>query len=219
MMRSRFDTELDSLNTELIEMGAMVESVIDDACRALTTRSLLLARETMAFDPQVDKKERQIEALCLRLLLTQQPVAKDLRLISAAMKMITDMERIGDQAQDISEIITFLAQQDAAAKPPHIREMADHAIGMVHDSVDAFVRRDVTLARGVMDADDAVDSLFLKVRDDLALMLAPGANKARDALDLLMIAKYLERIADHAVNVAEWVEFAVTGIHKGEKLQ
>ncbi len=218
-MRNRFDEELKTLGNELIEMGAMIENAIESACRALVTRDVALAKRVFDGDGEVDRMERQIETLCLRLLLQQQPVARDLRLISAAMKMITDMERIGDQAQDISEIVGYIAKDGLLKEPEHISAMAKATIIMVHQSVDAFVRRDLALARRVIESDDQVDELFMTVKSELAQILSDDPTRATAALDLLMIAKYFERIGDHAVNIAEWVEFAMTGIHKGERLQ
>lgn len=217
-MRSRFDGELDRLNTELIEMGVLVETAIENACRALTGRDAALARETVAGDEAVNRKERQVESLCLRLIWQQQPVAGDLRLVSAAMKMITDMERIGDQAQDIAEIALYVADAPDFRVPEDIAEMAKATAKMVHESVDAFVKRDLTLARAVQAADDQVDAYFVRVKGELAALLTDRPGIASAALDMLMIAKYFERIGDHAVNIAEWVEFAMTGMYKGARL-
>lgn len=163
---------------------------------------------------KIDQMEREIESICLKLLLQQQPVAKDLRVISAALKMITDMERIGDQAEDIAEIITFLNGR-TGEECHDIRLMAEATIKMVNDSIDAYVKRDVNLAKAVEDYDDVVDKAFLRVKKTLISMIAENSADGEYAIDLLMIAKYFERIGDHAVNVAEWVEFSVTGIHKG----
>lgn len=218
-MRSRFDEQLERLGQELIEMGAMVENAIEKACDALLRQDIELAKIIMSSDPVVDRKERDIESLCLRLLLMQQPVAKDLRLVSSALKMITDMERIGDQAADISEIVTMLGQAPLIKRPDHIREMASATIGMVHKALDAYVSRDLNMAREVIDSDDIVDDLFITVKNELIELLAKDSSVGWQALDLLMIAKYFERIGDHAVNIAEWVEFASTGLYKGEHLQ
>lgn len=218
-MRSRFDEQLERLGQELIEMGAMVENAIEKACDALLRQDIDLAKTIMSSDPVVDRKERDIESLCLRLLLMQQPVARDLRLVSSALKMITDMERIGDQAADISEIVTMLGQAPLIKRPDHIREMASATIGMVHKALDAYVSRDLDMAREVIDSDDIVDDLFITVKNELIELLAKDSSVGWQALDLLMIAKYFERIGDHAVNIAEWVEFASTGLYKGEQLQ
>ena len=167
----------------------------------------------MRFDKKVDEKEREIEALCLKLLLRQQPVARDLRFISSALKMITDMERIGDQAADISEIVLFIADQQYIKKLEHIPAMAGATIEMVTKSIDAFVNRDVDLARKVISMDDVVDDLFDQVKAELIALIGKDASNGEQAMDLLMIAKYYERIGDHAVNIAEWVEYSLTGHH------
>ena len=214
-MRSRFDEQLALLKKELIEMGALCEEVIAKASEALTRGDVALAAKVAPLDEQIDRKERDIEALCLRLLLQQQPVARDLRKISAALKMITDMERIGDQAADIAEIIVFLKGRSCESCAA-IGEMGRATIKMVTDSVDAFVRRDTALAESVIRYDDIVDDYFLKVKTALIGLLARTPDDGEYALDLLMIAKYFERIGDHAVNIAEWVVFSVTGVHKEE---
>ena len=216
-MKNRFDEQVDILNAQMIEMGAMIETTIEDACEALQTADLTRARAIIEADSAVDRKEREIESLCLRMLLTRQPVAHDLRVVSSALKMITDMERIGDHAADISEIVTFMAY--TAPQPEHFGAMASAAIDMVHRAIDAYVRRDVALAREVIQSDDIVDDLFVDVRKELIEMLAADSSMGSEALDLLMIAKYFERIGDHATNIAEWVEYSVTGLYKGEVLQ
>lgn len=214
-MRGKFDEQLEMLNTQLIEMGAMCESSIACAIKALLENNMEYAKRAIAMDEEIDQRERDIEALCLKLLLQQQPVARDLRQISSALKMITDMERIGDQAADIAEITTM-----GGTKPEDdmftIREMAMAAIGMVTNSIDAYVKRDLELARRVLLDDDVVDAYFAEIRTQLAQHLAAYPMRAEYAIDLLMIAKYLERIADHATNIAEWVIFAITGRHEGE---
>ena len=215
MIRNRFDQQLDLLNTMLIEMGGNIEYAITSAIEALKKQDPELAKKTIDYDAEIDQKEKDIEALCLRLLLQQHPVASDLRLISAALKMITDMERIGDQAADISEIIGFLGGR-TGAECAHIGEMAREAIGMVTGAVDAYVKRDTALAAGIIARDDTVDALFDKVKSALVAMLQEHPQDSEYALDILMIAKYFERIGDHAVNIAEWVEFSATGMHKGE---
>ena len=213
-MRSRFDDQLDALHTELIEMGALCENAISNAAEALLKGDLSLAKRAEEFDQEIDQKERKIESLALKLLLFQQPVAKDLRQVSAALKMITDMERIGDQAADISEIITManIVPEDTL----HVGEMARATIKMVTESIDAFVQSDLALARAVMDYDDVVDDLFDRVKGELIELIGKSPERGEYAVDLLMIAKYFERIGDHAVNIAEWVEFSITGWHKGE---
>lgn len=214
-MRTRFDEQLALLNRELISMGALCEEVISLASQALLSGDAVLAAKVAPLDGEIDQKERNIEALCLKLLLQQQPVARDLRQISAALKMITDMERIGDQAEDISEIIGYLGGR-TGRDCSHIGEMAEATIKMVTESVEAFVRQDLAMARRVIDYDDVVDDLFDQVKASLIAMIAEDPAQGEYAVDLLMIAKYFERIGDHAVNIAEWVEFSVTGVHKGE---
>ena len=215
MMRSRFDEQLAQLNKQLIEMGALCEEVISMASRALMDGDLPLAAKVAPLDAEIDQKERDSENLCLKLLLQQQPVAKDLRQISAALKMITDMERIGDQAEDIAEIIKFLNGR-TVENGALIREMASAAIKMVTESVDAFVKHDIMLAEKVVSDDDIVDRYFDQVKQKLIERIAQQPADGEYALDLLMIAKYFERIGDHAVNLAEWVIFSVTGVHKEE---
>ncbi len=212
-MRSRFDEQLNILNTEMIEMGALCEEAIALASKALTTGDVSLAEKVEPISSDIDHKERDIESRCMKLLLQQQPVAKDLRQISAALKMITDMERIGDQAEDIAEIITYL-EGKTAEETVHIRDMAAETIVMVTDSVDAYVKKDTELAKSVIVHDDKVDEYFDKIKTSLIKMIAESPENGEYALDLLMIAKYFERIGDHATNIAEWVIFSVTGEHK-----
>ncbi len=209
-MRNRFDSQLESLNSKMIEMGSMCEEIIAIVAKALTTSDLTLIKKVSVLENDIDHMERDIESLCLRLLLQQQPVARDLRQISAALKMITDMERIGDQALDISEFITYLE-----GKPKddckYIYLMADAAIRMVSDSIDAYVKKDLELAKKAKDYDNVVDGYFNKVRTTIIDLIKTKADDGEYLLDLLMIGKYFERIGDHAVNIAEWVEFSVTG--------
>ncbi|MGN0687460.1 MAG: phosphate signaling complex protein PhoU [Oscillospiraceae bacterium] len=212
-MRSRFDEQLAALNTELIGMGALCEEAIALASKALSTGDISLSERVAPISSDIDRKEREIESCCLKLLLQQQPVARDLRQISAALKMITDMERIGDQAEDIAEIITYLEGR-TAEETVHIRDMAAETITMVTDSVDAYVNRDIELAKSVVAHDDRVDDYFGRIKKNLIKMIADNPEKGEYALDLLMITKYFERIGDHAVNIAEWVIFSVTGEHK-----
>ncbi|NLI20188.1 MAG: phosphate signaling complex protein PhoU [Clostridiales bacterium] len=217
-MKNRFDEQMDILNAQMIEMGAMIETTIEGACDALQTADLPKARSIIEADSAVDRKEREIESLCLRMLLTRQPVAHDLRVVSSALKMITDMERIGDHAADISEIVTMM-DYSAALQPEHFGAMASAAIDMVHRAIDAYVRQDVELARNVITSDDVVDDLFCDVKRELIELLGADATRGSEALDLLMIAKYFERIGDNATNIAEWVEYSVTGLYKGDVLQ
>lgn len=211
-MRNRFDRQLDELNRELVEMGALCEEVIALASKALESTDRGLAEKVEPVDSEIDRKEKTIESLCLRLLLQQQPVATDLRLISAALKMITDMERIGDQAEDIAEIIRY-SEGVHIENDRLIRDMAQATIGMVTDSVDAFVKRDIALAQKVIMEDDTVDGYFEDVKKELVAKIAADPSDGEAAIDILIIAKYFERIGDHAVNIAEWVIFSVTGIH------
>lgn len=212
-MRTRFEEQLTRLNAELIDMGTLIEHAIVESTQALGARDVVRARTVMALDRDIDQKEREIESQCLKLLLQQQPVARDLRLISAALKMITDMERIGDQAEDIAEIIQFLAGR-SAENDDLLREMALSTIHMVTESVDAYVKRDTMLAETVIAEDDVVDNAFDEVKRRLIDKIAAHPDDGEYALDLLMIAKYFERIGDHATNIAEWVIFSVTGVHK-----
>ncbi len=213
-MRRGFDAQLQELNTELIEMGALIEHAIQSSVESLVEQDATKARRAIAFDREVDQKEKDIEALCLKLLLQQQPVARDLRLISAALKMITDMERIGDQSADISEIVIFLSDTPYIKPLDLLPKMADATMGMVTRSIDAFVRRDLEMAQGVIQADDVVDGLFSAVREELTGLIREDPANGSQALDFLMIAKYFERIGDHAVNIAEWVVYAITGVHR-----
>jgi len=216
-MRITFQEQLSMLHRELLEMGALIEHAITSASQALLRQDVLAARRAIAFDKEVDQKERSIESLCLKLLLQQQPVAGDLRQISAALKMITDMERIGDQAADISEIVIFLAEESYCKPLEHLPRMADTAIGMVSGSIDAYVTQDLERARRVIVQDDEMDALFDIVKKELIELIRGNAAVAGQAIDLLMIAKYFERIGDHAQNIAEWVEFSITGIHREEE--
>ena len=217
-MGNLLDERLDRLNRELIEMGALIEHAIESASQALINQDVNAAAKAIAFDQEVDQKERDIEALCMKLLLKQQPVARDLRLISAALKMITDMERIGDQAADISGLVIYLAGIPYIKKLEHLTQMAASAIRMVTGAVDAFVKRDLILARQIIEMDDVIDDLFDIVKYELIECIRVDAASGEQAVDLLMIAKYFERIGDHAQNIAEWVEYALTGRHKGEPL-
>ena len=215
IMRSRFDEQLALLNKELTQMGAMCEEIIALAAKSLSQRDTKLTEKIFSLETEIDNMEHSFENLCLKLLLQQQPVARDLRQISAAHKMITDMERIGDQAFDIAEIVSYI-NADSTENFNLICLMAESAIKMVTESVEAYVRGDVKLAKAAISHDDAVDDYFEKVRSSLVTMITEHPDKAKYALDLLMIAKYFERIGDHAVNIAEWFVFSVTGFHKGE---
>ncbi len=217
-MRSRFDNELDILNNELIEMGNMVENAITAAATGLIKQDIEIANKAVEIEVEIDQKEREIENHCLKLLLRNQPVASDLRLISTALKIITDMERIGDQAADIAEICGHLSEQPYIKKLDHISQMAKDTIKMVKDSVDAFIGRDVLLANSVIEYDDVVDNLYTCVKNDLLALIQEDSKNGEQAVDLMIIAKYFERIGDHATNIAEWVLFSITGKHvKDEK--
>ena len=212
-MRNRFDEQLFELNRGIIEMGAMCEEAIASAAKALTTDDHRLTETVKTTGSAIDRMERDIENRCMKLLLHQQPVARDLRMISAALKMITDMERIGDQAEDIAEIAAYL-NGDSTETLETISEMARVTIGMVSSSVDSFVKKDIQLAQKVIAADDIVDDYFSKVKHDIITLIAENRADGELALDLLMISKYFERIGDHATNIAEWVIYSVTGTHK-----
>lgn len=212
-MRDFFQEQLKELNRELVKMGADCEDIIALASDSLTGWNEKLAKNVSTIGARIDEGYHTVENICLKLLLRQQPVAKDLRVISAALKMITDMERIGDQAEDIVEIVPFMnAHPDE--KFPRIREMAKAAQAMVTEAVDAYVKQDLELARKVMAYDDVVDNYFTQIKSGIIDIIAAEPAEGEYALDLLMIAKYFERIGDHCTNIAEWVEFSVTGIHK-----
>lgn len=216
-MRNRFDRQLVQLNNELIEMGGMIEKAISDTVKALVNQDIELASNVIEYDEEIDHQEREIEQLCLKLLLQQQPVAKDLRLISAALKMITDMERIGDHATDISEITIELSKESYIKKLDHIQQMAKETMVMLVQSVEAFVNKDMDKARTVIVHDDVVDDLFNKVKAELIAMIHEDVNAGEQASDLLMAAEYFERIGDHATNISEWVIFSITGQHPDDK--
>ena len=214
-MRNRFDQQLEKLNVELVTMGALCEDALTYAIRALFDRESDMAERAEEAEKQIDQMEREIEAICMRLLLQQQPVARDLRVISSALKMIGDMERIGDQAADIAEIVKYLKEDDVP-NLRHLREMSDFAAGMVTASINSFVRQDLDLAKKVILDDDVVDGYFEKVKEALIGLIADGDIDGAFLLDILMIAKYIERIGDHATNIAEWVVYSITGQHPEE---
>ena len=212
-MRDFFQEQLNELNRELTIMGAACEEIIAFAYQSLTNWDEDLVKKVKKVGAQIDESERTIETICMKLLLRQQPVARDLRQISAAMKMITDMERIGDQAEDIAEIITHLNCR-VERESVQIREMAEETMQMVREAVDSYVRQDLELAHKVMKHDDIVDDYFVSIKKSLIDVITANPSDGEYALDLLMIAKYCERIGDHCTNIAEWVEFSVTGVHK-----
>lgn len=217
-MRNKFDVELEALNTDLIEMGSMIETAIASSITALIQRDLQSAERVIEYDNEIDEMERQIERRCLKLLLQQQPVATDLRAISTALKIITDMERIGDQAADISEIVTRLAGEKELLEIKNLKKMAEATIKMVNQSIDAFVAKDLVLSNEVIAYDDVVDDLFNQSKAELIHAIQTDSRYGEQFVDLLMIAKYFERIGDHAVNIAEWVVFSITGQHKNQKI-
>ena len=211
-MRNRFDEQLNNLNNELITMGALCEDAISSAVKLLVDNDVKMKESVYETDKQIDQKERDIETLCMKLLMQQQPVASDLRTISSALKMISDMERIGDQASDIAEIAEY-ANGCGMQSETHIADMARATIQMVTDSIDSFVKKDVDLAHTVIEHDNIVDDLFDKVKSELISAIENKAANAEALIDLLMIAKYFERIGDHAENIAEWVIYSITGKH------
>lgn len=216
-MRTRFDEQLRQLKIELIRMGSLCEEAISISAKVLEGDSKASVERVFSLEHEIDQLEHDIETRCMRMLLQQQPVAKDLRVISAALKMISDMERIGDQAADIAELTGYVADTIQQQNRLHITKMARAAVGMVTESVEAFVQGDLQLVQKVIQGDDAVDELFLRVRQELVQALKDESGKPNAILDLLMIAKYFERIGDHAVNVAEWVEYSITGVHKSSE--
>ena len=217
-MRSRFEEQLAHLNSTLIEMAAIVEQAIADANKALIEQDVVLAQRIIDSDDVVDDKEKEIESLCLKLLLQQQPVARDLRLVSSVLKIITDLERVGDHASDISEMTLLLAGKQYIKKLEHIPQMAVATMKMVTDSINAFVKKDLDLAQQVIASDDTVDDLFVMVKEDLIELIKKNPDSGDQAIDLVIIAKYFERIGDHATNIAEWVVFSLTGTHKDIKI-
>ncbi len=215
-MRNRFDRQLTELNNQLIEMGSLVEQAIKMGISALIRQDVEKAKQSIDFDEEIDHQEREIETLCMKLLLEQQPVAKDLRLISVALKIITDMERIGDHAADISEMTILMSgsnYEDSKINLDIIKDMARETTDMVIKSVDAFVARDMELARWVIDRDDVVDDLFTAYRTQLIKNINENVQNGEQATDMLMVAKYFERIGDHATNIAEWIIYSITGEH------
>lgn len=210
-MRERYINQLKQLNELLTEMGQMVEKAIEMAIQALVSQDKEQAEMAINYDEEIDDKEKEIQNLCLKLLLCQQPVAKDLRFVSAALKMITDLERIGDQAADISELAIALSGQEYIKNLDHIKKMAMETTDMVIKSINAYVESDEMAARKVIEHDDVVDELFASVKHELITLINQDMSNGEQAADLLMIAKYFERIGDHATNVAEWVIFSVTG--------
>lgn len=212
-MREKFDMQLDELNRLLIKMGALCESAIAAAVKSLRRADKALIDSVRESERDIDHMERDIEALCMRIIMRQQPVAGDLRMVSSALKMITDMERIGDQAADIADMAPYCHLEEYPQLREDISDMAAVAVKMVTDSVDAFVNRDIDAAHNVISDDDKADGLFIKIKGDIISMVAEKSGDGEAAVDILMTAKYLERIGDHASNIAEWVEYSLTGTH------
>lgn len=216
-MRNRFDRQLEQLNNELVEMGSLICKAIDMSVDALANQDIEEAENAVEFDLEIDHKERDIESICMKLLLQQQPVARDLRLISSALKMITDMERIGDQAADISEINVSMSQIKGEVKFDVIQEMAKITTDMVVKSLDAFVNKDKELAIQVINMDDEVDDRFDRLKKDVIATVNENSGTGEKAMDVFMIGKYFERIGDHATNIADWVVYSITGAHIKKK--
>lgn len=210
-MREYFDTELANLNNQLIGMGTLVESAIKNAVEIIANNSAELLDKAREQEELINTSERKIQNHCIRLLLHQAPVAHDLREVSSALKMITDLERIGDQAIDIAEVSQYIKSRNNVINVTHIDEMANQASKMVTLAIDAFVKKDVDLAKKVSQSDDVIDELFDKVKKETVEIIQRDKALGEEAIDLMMIAKYLERIGDHAVNIAEWVAFSITG--------
>ena len=218
MVRSRFDAQLEQLNVELIKMGALCEEAITASVSALMKYDRTVVQMVFEKDNEIDHMERDIETFCMRLLLQQQPVARDLRQISTALKVVTDLERIGDHASDIAELILRIKSDHAYHIVQHLPAMAASAQKMVHDAVEAFIKQDVEEAEEIIRRDDEVDALFNQVKSDVVELLKSAPSHADQGIDLLMIAKYLERIGDHAVNVCEWTQFCKTGAPKNVRI-
>ena len=214
MIRSKFDNQLERMKNMIVELGGEIELAISSAIAALHTQDGNLARTVIGYHEEIDQKEKEIEALCLRILLKNQPVAGDLRTISSALKMVTDMERIGDQAADIAELSFYLAQSAKLTSTNFVPQMAQATTKMVIDSIDAFVKNDLLLANSVIKYDNIVDSLFDQVKNDQIALIQENSDNSIEAVDWIMVAKYLERIGDHAVNIADWVILSITGSHE-----
>ncbi len=213
MKQSRFEKQLIALNEQMVQMGSMVEQSIEMAASALVKQDTEKADQVIEYATDVSNQARQIEGMCMKLLLCQQPVARDLRMISSALKMITDMERIAVQSAEISELTIRMAQTPYIKKLEHVQEMAKETILMVVKSIEAFVNRDLEQAQGVIEMDDIVDDLFISIKNELIQMINADQRNGEQATDLLMIGKYFERIGDHAVNIAQWVTYSITGEH------
>ena len=213
-MRNKFEEQLELLNEQMIKMGSLCESAIAAAAKALEDHDIAVAKNTVLLAGEIDQHEREIETMCLRLLLQQQPVARDLRQISAALKMVTDLERIGNQAAEICDIVLVMNEHTVAQRSTHMAEMAKNTIHMVTESVSAYVERDLDRAQAVIEYDDVVDDLFQKVKHEMIAAIAADPTIGEEAVDAIMIAKYFERIGDHAAIMATWVKFSLTGVHE-----
>lgn len=213
-IRKKYFVELEEINQKLLLMQKKVISAIQESINALLNKDSLLIEDTFRKEKEIDSLERDIEQECLKILLMEHPVAGDFREVSAALKMITDLERIGDNARDICEIALQFNGKTYIKRLEHIPEMAKNAIAMVKDSVQSYIDQDLELARGLDKRDDRIDDLFEIVKKDLILLIKLDSSSADDAIMILMIAKYLERIADHAVNIGEWVDYCITGSHQ-----
>jgi phosphate transport system protein len=218
MIRSKYEHELSELNIEIIKMGSLVEKAIEDSITAFKNNDLMLCEDVISRDKKIDEIEKIIESKCLWLIAKEQPVATDLRNITTALKMITDLERIGDNAADIAELTMRITERNTFSESPHITQMAAIVILMVKDAVSAYVNADLESARQMDERDDAVDDFFNIIKNELVIVFKKGEADIDNAIDYLQIAKYLERIADHAVNICEWIEFSKTGIHKKTKI-
>lgn len=210
-MRSKFDSMLEKLHESLIELGQIMEKAISLTTASLVNKDMDAALQAIELESEINQREKDIEGLCFKLMLQQQPVARDLRMIQAALKMITDMERIGDHARDISEICLLIGKEEYIKAPTQFAKMGETAVGMIRDVINAFVQKNRELALDVISRDDVIDNLFVNIKDDLYELMLADASNGRQALDFLMIAKYYERIGDHTENIAEWVIFSITG--------
>lgn len=217
-MRNKFDRELQKLHDDLVEMAKFIETTIAKTMSAFKTNDYALAREVNDNDDIADELELKVERRSLRILLSQQPVARDLRTISTALKMISDMERICDQAKNIAGIILRFEGQELIKKPDAILQLSEKCVHMVNRSVEAFLNNDLELAKAVMTMDDEVDAIYHSIHDNVTTLVTQNPNNILQAVDFVMMAKFLERIADHTVNIAEWVEFNITGEHKNKVL-
>ena len=219
-IRKQYDSDLESLKAALVEMGQNAAEAVENALEALCTADTVAAQKIVQGDDRINNMERDIEHRCMTLLLRQQPVASDLRKVSTALKMVTDVERIGDQASDIAELVLHLHAKstDAVGVLEDILKMGDDVLKMVKRSIAAYVQVDLAVAAEVIAHDDVIDASFARISSEIAQYIAAHPTEAETALDLFMVTKYLERLGDHAVNVAEWVEFLKTGVHKSRKI-